>query len=67
MGEIIKRWKDSSEYKKWKWARFFTLYCDSPTDPNDVSEETISEIEKIFDGKDGESNETFFESISTSK
>ena len=44
----IKRYKDSLEYKKWKIARFFTLYCDSPTNPEDVKDETVIDFEKIF-------------------
>jgi len=38
------------EYKKWKVARFFTLYCDSPTEPSEISEETVIGFEKIFSG-----------------
>lgn len=44
----IKRYKDSLEYKKWKIARFFTLYCDSPTDPSEISEDTVTDFEKVF-------------------
>ena len=44
----IKRYKDLLEYKKWKIARFFTLYCDSPTNPEDIKEETVIDFEKIF-------------------
>jgi hypothetical protein len=50
MGELIQKYKDSMEYKKWKVARFFTLYCDSPTEPSEISEETVLEFEKIFSG-----------------
>ena len=39
------------EYKKWKVARFFTLYCDSPTEPSEISEETVNEFDKIFNGE----------------
>ena len=48
----IKRYKDSLEYKKWKIARFFTLYCDSPTNPEDVKDETVIDFEKIFNGSE---------------
>ena len=48
----IRRYKDSLEYKKWKIARFFTLYCDSPTNPEDIKEETVIDFEKIFNGSD---------------
>lgn len=48
----IKRYKDSLEYKKWKIARFFTLYCDSPTNPEDIKEETVIDFEKIFNGSE---------------
>lgn len=51
MGEHIKRFKESVEYKKWKIARFFTLYCDSPTEPEEITEETVIEFEKIFSGE----------------
>ena len=51
MGELITKYKDSMEYKKWKVARFFTLYCDSPTEPNEITEETVTEFEKIFNGE----------------
>ena len=51
MGEHIKRFKESVEYKKWKIARFFTLYCDSPTEPEEITEETVIEFEKIFNGE----------------
>lgn len=44
----IKRYKDSLEYKKWKIARFFTLYCDSPTDASEISEDTVTDFEKVF-------------------
>jgi len=50
MGELIQKYKNSLEYKKWKIARFFTLYCDSPTEPSEISEETVAEFEKIFSG-----------------
>lgn len=50
MGELIQKYKNSLEYKKWKVARFFTLYCDSPTEPEEITEETILEFEKIFSG-----------------
>jgi len=49
---IIKQYKDSPEYKKWKIARFFTLYCDSPTEPEEISDETVEEFEKIFSTED---------------
>ena len=48
----IKRYKDSLEYKKWKIARFFTLYCDSPTNPEDIKEETVIDFEKIFNASE---------------
>jgi len=48
----IKRYKDSLEYKKWKIARFFTLYCDSPTNPEDITEETVIDFEKTFNGSE---------------
>lgn len=48
----IRRYEDSLEYKKWKIARFFTLYCDSPTNPEDIKEETVIDFEKIFNGSD---------------
>ena len=48
MGELIERFKSSLEYKKWKIARFFTLYCDSATEPEEISEETVLEFDKIF-------------------
>jgi hypothetical protein len=51
MGDLIKKYKDSTEYKKWKIARFFTLYCDSPTEPSEISEETVEEFEKIFNAE----------------
>jgi hypothetical protein len=51
MGERIQKYKDSIEYKKWKIARFFTLYCDSPTEPNEITEETVEEFDKIFNGE----------------
>ncbi len=50
MGELIQKYKNSLEYKKWKIARFFTLYCDSPTEPSEISEETVVGLEKIFGG-----------------
>jgi hypothetical protein len=50
MGELIQKYKNSMEYKKWKVARFFTLYCDSPTEPSEISEETVIGFEKIFSG-----------------
>ena len=48
----IKRYKDSLEYKKWKIAMFFNLYCDSPTNPEDVKDETVIDFEKIFNGSE---------------
>jgi hypothetical protein len=58
MGELIQKYKDSLEYKKWKVARFFTLYCDSPTEPNEITEETVIEFEKIFSGELDGGNQT---------
>lgn len=54
--ECIKKYKDSLEYKKWKIARFFTLYCDSPTEPEEISEETVLEFEKIFSDNEDKKN-----------
>jgi hypothetical protein len=51
MGELIQKYKNSMEYKKWKVARFFTLYCDSPTEPSEISEETVNEFDKIFNAE----------------
>lgn len=48
----IRRYKDSLEYKKWKIARFFTLYCDSPTNPEDITEETVIDFEKTFNASE---------------
>ena len=53
----IKRYKDSLEYKKWKIARFFTLYCDSPTNPEDITEETVIDFEKTFNGSESTEND----------
>jgi hypothetical protein len=53
----IKRYKDSLEYKKWKIARFFTLYCDSPTNPEDITEETVIDFEKTFNGSESTEDE----------
>ena len=49
---IINRYKDSLEYKKWKIARFFTLYCDSPTNPEEITEDAVADFEKVFDAKE---------------
>jgi hypothetical protein len=57
MGERIQRFKNSPEYKKWKIARFFTLYCDSPTEPEEITEETVLEFDKIFSDDSIENNE----------
>jgi len=57
MGELIERFKNSPEYKKWKIAKFFTFYCDSPTKPEDISEETVLEFDKIFSDDNIENNE----------
>ena len=54
MSSEIEEFKNSLEYKKWKIARFFTLYCDSPTDPDEISEETVFEFEKIFTNEEKE-------------
>ena len=51
MGEHIKRFKESVEYKKWKIARFFTLYCESTNELEEITEETVIEFEKIFNGE----------------
>jgi len=53
----IKRYIDSLEYKKWKIARFFTLYCDSPTNPEDITEETVIDFEKTFNGSESTEND----------
>ena len=57
MGELIQKYKNSMEYKKWKVARFFTLYCDSPTEPGEITEETVLEFEKIFSGNTEEKSD----------
>lgn len=54
---MIEKYKDSIEYKKWKIARFYTLYCDSPTDPDEISDESVVEFEKIFSNKEEKPSE----------
>ena len=56
MGEI-ERYKNSLEYKKWKIARFFTFYCDSPTKPDEITDETVIEFDKIFSADNIEDDE----------
>ena len=57
MSNLIERYRDSIEYKKWKIARFYTLYCDSPTDPDEISDESVAEFEKIFSPKEEKPSE----------
>lgn len=57
MSNLIERYKDSIEYKKWKIARFYALYCDSPTDPDEISDESVVEFEKIFSSKEEKPSE----------
>lgn len=54
---MIEKYKDSIEYKKWKIARFYTLYCDSPTDSDEISDESVVEFEKIFSNKEEKPSE----------
>jgi hypothetical protein len=57
MSDSFERWKNSMEHKKWKIARFYTLYCDTPTDPNEISDESVLEFEKIFSTEKEKSSE----------